>query len=128
VSPAYALEVAASAIVATTDVEKCSTLCTVFGAHDESGPLDIAIDGARQWRIARVHGADLIARPDGTATTVGPAQFDGAVLALLDADDSSTIVAAGAGSLHLAGRVVTLGANDICVASRSADGTWTMES
>ncbi len=128
VAPAYALEVAATAIVATADVQPRSTLCTVFGAHDESGPLDIASGAARLWRITHARGADLIARPDGSAMTVGPAQFDGAVLALLDADDPSTIVAAGAGSLHLAGRVVRLGANDIYVASRSADGTWTMES
>ena len=129
VSPAYALEVPASAIVATADIEIGTSFCTAFGAHEESGPLEIVRDAAeRQWRIAHAHGTDVIARPNGTLMTVGPARFDGAVLVLLGTDAPTTLIAAGAGTLHFAGHEVTLGANDIRVASRNADGTWTMES
>ena len=128
VSPAYALEVPAVAIVATADVASSTTICTAFGADDESGALDIACDAPRLWRIAHAHGADLVARPNGTAMTVGPVRFDGAVVALLGAEEPHTIVAAGAGTLHLAGTEIPLGANAIRVASRGAHGTWTMES
>ena len=129
VSPAYALEVPASAIIATAQVDRRATFCTAFGSQDESGALEIACEpAAQQWRISHEDGADLIARPDGSAITVGPARFDGAVLALLGADTPHTVVAAGAGTLHLAGHAIALGADDVRVAHRAPDGTWTMES
>lgn len=129
VSPAYALQLPAPAVVASATIRGAQTFCTAFGSDLESGPLDVtAGPQPRVWRIAHRTGSDLVARPAGTSVTVGPARFDGAVLAILDAAAPHTVVAAGAGTLHLAGLTVSMGADDIRVARCAPDGTWTMES
>lgn len=129
VSPAYALELPAPAVVATAAITGTTVLCTAFGADDESGPLVIQpLSEPQQWQITHARGTDFVAQPAGSTVTLGPARFDGTVLAVLGGDAPHTIVAAGAGTLHLAGQTRAMGANDINVARRAADGTWTMES
>ena len=128
VSPAYALEVPATAILSSLETVGRTVLCTAFGADDESGPLAIHHDGRHAWRIVHRGGTDLVACPAGESMALGPAQFDGGVLLVRHADDPHTVVAAGAGTLHLAGRQYSLRADDIRVAHRAPDGTWTMES
>ncbi len=129
VSPAYGLEVPASAIVATAETVGSTVLCSVIAADDDAGPITLYRDtDSHSWRISHRCDVDRVARPAGAAVTIGPAQFDGLVLAVLGGDEPHTIVAAGAGVLHLAGRAFTLGADDIRVAIRAPDGTWTMES
>ncbi len=129
VSPAYALEVPASAIIAAADAVGQSTFCTVIGADDESGGIRLLRDPAHDvWRISHSGGTDLVAAPAGHEVTIGPARFDGTVLAVFGVDTPHTVVAAGAGILHLAGHAMALRADDVRVAHRAPDGTWTMES
>jgi Heparinase II/III-like protein/Heparinase II/III N-terminus len=129
VSPAYALELSALAVVTMAAITGTTVLCTAFGAHDESGPLHIQpCSEPQQWQITHARGTDFVARPAGYTISLGPARFDGTVLAVLGGDAPHTIVAAGAGTFHLAGRARAMGANDISVARRASDGTWTMES
>ena len=129
VSPAYALELPALAVVATAAITGTTVLCTAFGAHDESGPLRIQRRSEpQQWQITHARGRDFVAQPAGTTVTLGPASFDGTVLAVLGGDAPHTIVAAGAGTFHLDGRARAMGANEISVARRASDGTWTTES
>ncbi len=129
VSRAYALQEPAHAVIATAGVNAPIVFCTAFGADDESGELRV-VKGplSASWRISHARGEDLVASPFGTAVVLGPARFDGTVLALLGGENPHTIVAAGAGTLHLANRVFQLGTNDICVARCAPDGSWTMES
>jgi Heparinase II/III-like protein/Heparinase II/III N-terminus len=129
VSPAYALELPAVAFVATTQIAGPTVFCTAFGAEDECGELAVRRNAeASCWRIDHANGTDLIARPAGATVTLGPARFDGAVLALLGGENPHSIVAAGQGILHLDGHALTVDADDIRVATRASDGTWTMES
>jgi len=130
VSSAYAHEMRAPALVATARTLGAATLCSVFGSADEAAPSSIVsfstIDDV--WRVSHSRGSDLVARPNGTAITLGPATFDGAAFAVVGEHDPQLIVAAGAGTLHLEGRSSVLGADHIRVARRALDGTWTMES
>ncbi len=129
VSPAYALELPAFAVVSRVESSGDISLCTVFGADDECGPLGITYHTSlAQWHISHRRGEDHVACPKGTTAALGPARFDGAVLAVLGGDEPRMIVAAGSGTVHLAGRAVTLGADDVFVAHRAPDGTWTTES
>lgn len=130
VSPAYALELPASAVVAAATLPAGATLCTAMGASDEGAPTLCVQQGAEAvWRITHRYGADLVARPTADdPVTLGPARFDGRALAVLGAESPHTIVAAGAGTLHLEGRAYPLGGDDVRVARRASDGTWTMES
>lgn len=129
VSPAYALEVPASAIVARAPTSGPTTFCCVLGAADEIGHLQIEVHGAaRAWRVTHASESDLVAAPGGTALQLGPVTFDGTTLALLGGEAPHTIVAAGAGNLQIAGRTYTLGADDIRISRRAPDGTWTMDS
>jgi len=128
ISPAYALEVPAPAIVASGRSLASATFCTAIAADDEAGALEVQHLAPNVWRVLHSAGSDLIARPAGATVALGPARFDGTVLAMLGAEDPHTVVAAGAGTLHLAGRAFTLGADDIQVARLAPDGTWTMES
>ena len=128
-SPAYALECSADAIVASGSTVGAIVLCTAIGADDESGPLDVLHDAAAgSWSIGHRTGADVVACPAGKEVVLGPARFDGAAFALLGGAEPHTIVAAGAGTLHLAGRARAIGADEIRVVHRAPDGTWTMES
>ena len=128
-SPAYALECSADAIVASGSTVGAIVLCTAIGADDESGPLDVLHDAAAgSWSIGHRTGADVVACPAGKEVVLGPARFDGAAFALLGGAEPHTIVAAGAGTLHLAGRAKAIGADEIRVVHRAPDGTWTMES
>ena len=129
VSPAYGLERPATAIVAGAQIAGTTTLCTVFGATDEIEPLQLERDDARSmWRIRHPGGEDVVARPAGLAMTLGPAQFDGAVFAMVNRGADAMLVAAGEGTLHFDGRAIPLGADDLRVAHRASDGTWAMES
>jgi len=129
VSPAYALELEASALVGAATIPTGTTFCTVLGSADEAAPVAIErVGDAPVWRITHRHGADLVASPNSNAVTLGPARFDGNALALLGAEAPHTIVAAGAGTLHLGGRSYSLAGDDVRLARRAPDGTWTMES
>ena len=129
VSPAYGLERPATAIVAHAHIPGSTTLCTVFGATDEAAPLQLERDArASVWGVRHARGEDLIAHPAGRTVTLGPAQFDGAVFAMVNQGADAMIVAAGSGTLHFDGRAFPLGADDLRVARRAPDGTWTMES
>jgi hypothetical protein len=129
VSPAYALELEASAVTAEAMINGPVTLCTVLGASDEAAPHDLERVGTEPvWKVTHALGADFVACPTSGPVTLGPARFDGRVLVLLGAGDPHTIVAAGAGTLHLAGGVHTLAADDVRLARCAPDGTWTMES
>ena len=130
VSPAYACELPASAIVASARTAGAATLCSVLGAEDEAAPDSIVSLSSSNdtWRVIHARGSDLVARPNGTPITLGPATFDGAAFAVVGEHDPQLIVAAGAGTLHLEGRSSVLGADDIRVARRALDGTWAMES
>jgi Heparinase II/III-like protein/Heparinase II/III N-terminus len=128
VSPAYGLELSAPAISARADIATRTTFCSLFAADAEAGPLVLAtVEPSRAWTVSHRDGSDLLGAPRGRALQLGPAQFDGQVLVVLGADDAQTVVAAGAGSLHLAQHQVTLGADDIAIARRAADGSWMME-
>ena len=129
VSPAYALEVPASALVAAAETSGAATFCCVLGAADEIGLLEVKPHGAgRAWRITHATESDLVAAPAGLEVRLGPVTFDGTALALLGEEAPHTIVAAGAGNLQIAGRTYTLGADDIAILRRAPDGTWTMDS
>ena len=129
VSPAYALELEASAVTAETAISGSVTLCTVLGADDEAAPSKLERVGTEPvWRVTHAKGIDFVACPTSGPLSLGPARFDGRVLALLGADEPHTVVAAGAGTLHLAGRAYTLAADDVRLARCAPDGTWTMES
>ncbi|MBC7842757.1 MAG: alginate lyase family protein [Gemmatimonadaceae bacterium] len=128
VSPAYGLEMAASAIIATATTHGSTTFATVIGAGAESGPLALTrTEAPSVWRVTHRSGDDLVACPAGRTLTIGPATFDGTALALLGGDAPQTIVAAGHGTLHLATHRISLGADEICVLRCEADGTWTRE-
>ncbi len=128
VSPAYASEIAAPAVTAAARTTGTTTHCSVFGAEDEIGQLEVTrIGDASTWLVTHAHGRDVVAHPMGRDVTVGPATFDGTALAVLGADVPHTVVAAGAGTLQLAPFRITLGSDDVCVARRAMDGTWTME-
>ncbi len=128
VSPAYGCEFEAPAISASASIARSATLCCVYGSDDEAGVLSLSIvESSRAWTVIHEHGADLVGAPSGRELRLGPARFDGVAMAVLGADAPHTVVAAGAGTLHLESHRVTLGADDICVARRAADGTWTME-
>ncbi|MBC7672488.1 MAG: alginate lyase family protein, partial [Polaromonas sp.] len=127
VSPAYALQLPASAVECRATLAGV-TLCTAMGATDEGAPRLVEQQGVEQiWRIGHRGGADLVACPAGDPLTLGPASFDGRALALLGAESPHTIVAAGAGTLHLEGRAYLLAADDVRLARCAPDGTWTME-
>jgi Heparinase II/III-like protein/Heparinase II/III N-terminus len=129
VSPAYALELPAAAVVADGTVHGHVTVCTAIGAADEGAPEKVEQCGMEPvWRITHRHGDDLVACPAGRDVTIGPARFDGVALAMLGGDAPHTLVAAGAGTLHLAGTSYSLGHDDLRVARRALNGTWTMES
>ncbi|MDZ7631448.1 MAG: hypothetical protein U5K74_08895 [Gemmatimonadaceae bacterium] len=128
VSPAYALQVPAAAMVASSSIEGNATFCSVIAADDEAGPVVVHREAAGSWWVSHRTGNDRIFRPAGATVSNGPASFDGVALAVLGADDPHTIVAFGAGTLHLAGRAFSLGADDIHVARLAPDGTWTTES
>ena len=129
VSPAYALEQHADAIVVAATTSGPTVVCTAISADDEAGPIAVQHDAGRNtWTLTHRGGRDLIAAPAGTPVTLGPVRFDGTVLALIDAEQPHTIVAAGSGTVHLAGQAVTLRANDVFVAHCAPDGTWTTES
>jgi hypothetical protein len=129
VSPAYGFEHKATALIAGATVATGTTLCTVMGSADEAAPLSVEQRGdASVWQITHRHGVDLVACPKSGAVTVGPARFDGNALALLGGEAPHTIVAAGTGTLHLAGRAYSLSADDVRLARCAPDGTWTMES
>ncbi len=128
VSPAYGLEVAASAIIASATSHGHQTFATAFGAEAESGPVAIThTDVASVWRVSHRSGDDLVACPAGRPITIGPATFDGTALALLGGDTPHTVVAAGLGTLHLATQRMNLRADEICVLRRLNTGTWTRE-
>jgi len=128
VSPAYALELEASAVTAEAMINGSVTICTVLGASNEAAPQKLERVGTEPvWKVTYANGTDLVACPTSGPVTLGPARFDGRALALLGADDPHTIVAAGAGTLHLAGRAHTLSADDVRLARCAPDGTWTME-
>jgi Heparinase II/III-like protein/Heparinase II/III N-terminus len=129
-SPAYAREEPATAIVASARAVGSRTYCTAMGSMDESGPLDVTSlsTRSRAWRVTHANGADVVAQPAGELFQLSSVAFDGAALALLGGEEPHTVVAAGAGTLHLAGRQFELGQNDIRVARRAPDGTWMMES
>jgi hypothetical protein len=80
------------------------------------------------WQVAHNGGTDFVARPSGKVISFAGATFDGTAFAILDIDAPHTVIAAGAGTLHLDGRAFTLGADDIRVARRAANGNWLMES
>ena len=130
ISPAYALELPADAIVADAATSGRVTLCTVIGAMDEGAPRELVPVGPAEeaWSVTHAHGQDLVACPGGRPLTLGPVRFDGSALVLLGGTAAHTIVAAGAGTLELAGRAFTLSGDDVRVARRSSEGTWTMES
>ncbi|HYW49606.1 MAG TPA: heparinase II/III-family protein, partial [Gemmatimonadaceae bacterium] len=129
VSPAYALEVPAPAIVASAEITGAACFCSVFGSTDDVGTLDVqAVGDGAAWLVRHDHGQDLVAAPHGRTVQLGPVGFDGTVLALLGGGDPHTIVAAGAGTLQIAGRSYTLGDDDLRIARRATDGTWTMDS
>ena len=129
VSPAYALELEASALTAEAMIAGSVTLCTVLGASDEAAPLELKRVGTEPvWMVTHARGADFVACPTSGPVTLGPARFDGRALVLLGAEDPHTIVAAGAGTLHLCGGVHRLAADDVRLARCAPDGTWTMES
>ncbi len=132
VSPAYALELPAPAITGSGRSAGRQTYCCAIAADGEAGSIAVQSEGHGVWRIVHRAGTDMVALGDAGARTFGPATFDGSqigsLLAVLGADEPHRIVAAGAGTLHLAGQIVTLGANDIHVARRASDGTWTTES
>lgn len=129
VSPAYALQLPATAIVATAMIAGPARFCSVCGADDESGPLSVSEEpGSTSWRVSHNRGSDLVACPAGAPIRLGPATFDGSILVVSPADQPTRVVAAGAGMLHLGSRAIQLGADDICVAHAALDGTWTMES
>jgi Heparinase II/III-like protein/Heparinase II/III N-terminus len=129
VSPAYALELPADAVVASATILGNDTFCTVLSARNETG--DVTVHAEVQpnvWRVTHRNGTDLVARPAGELVTHGGAAFDGTAFAILNMNAPHTVIAAGAGTLHLDGRAFTLGADDIRVARRAANGTWLMES
>ena len=127
-SPAYALELPADAIVASGSTIGSIVLCTAIGADDECGPIVMQHDAvAGTWSLSHRSGGDVVACPAGKEVVLGPARFDGAAFALLGEAEPHTIVAAGAGTLHLAGRATAIGADDIRVVHRTPDGTWTTE-
>lgn len=129
VSPAYAAECAAQALVGTSALRGTTTFCTVFGAEDECGPLALqATDAPAVWRVTHTDGADLVACPGGTPVSVGPVTFDGTALVVANADAPTRVVAVGAGTLHLEGASIPVGVEGTVVARRSANGTWAMES
>ncbi len=129
VSPAYGSEHEATALIAEGTVAAGATLCTVMGSAHEAAPVSVEqLGDASVWRITHRHGVDLVACPTSGPVTLGPARFDGNALALLGGDEPHTIVAAGTGTLHLAGRAYALAADDVRLARRAPDGTWTMES
>jgi hypothetical protein len=129
VSPAYGFEQQATALIARATVAAGATLCTVMGSADEGAPVAVeALADASTWRVTHRHGTDLVARPASGGVTLGPARFDGNALALLGGETPHTIVAAGTGTLHLAGRAYALAGDDVRLARRAPDGTWTMES
>jgi hypothetical protein len=129
VSPAYALELPAPAVTGSAEFTGSTVFCTIIGAEDEVGVPRVEHDErTHTWRVTHRHGVDRIARPAGTAAKIGPVRFNGAALVVCGDDHPRTIVAAGQGTLHLAGHATTLGANDIRVARCAPDGTWTMES
>ena len=105
-----------------------ATFCSVFGAEDEIGQLEVSRTGdGSTWLVTHEHGRDVVAHPRGHDVTLGPASFDGTALAILGADTPHTVVAAGAGTLQLESLRISLGSNDVCVARRAVNGTWTME-
>jgi hypothetical protein len=129
VSPAYGFEHQATALIARGTVASGATLCTVMGAADEAAPMAVEqLGDASVWRITHRHGTDLVARPSSEGLTLGPARFDGNALALLGGDTPHTIVAAGTGTLHLGRSAYSLSGDDVRLARRAPDGTWTMES
>ena len=128
VSPAYALELPAHAIVATAQTTHGGAFCTALGSLAESGPLRVSRrDDARSWVVHHAHGMDIVARPSSVAITIGPATFDGQILLVTGPDAAPRIIAAGAGVLQLPGLRVGLRTDDICVVSRAPDGTWSSE-
>ncbi len=129
VSPAYALEFSATALIGEAAVTGTTTLCTVMGAADECAPLGVSQVGDEPvWRVTHAQGTDLVACPHALGITLGPARFNGRALALLGGDEPHTIVAAGSGTLHLADRAYQLAGDDVRLARRAPDGTWAMES
>ena len=128
VSPAYALEVPAHAIVGTAETTHGAVFCTAFGNPAESGPLRVTRRAdARSWLVHHAQGTDIVARPASVEITVGPATFDGQALLLTGPEGSPRIIAAGAGVLQLPGLRVPLRTDDICVVSRTPDGAWSSE-
>jgi hypothetical protein len=128
ISPAYALEVPAPALVATGRSAATSTFCTAISADDEAGGIAVQQQATNLWRVSHRSGEDLVATPMGAPVTIGPARFDGTVVAVLGGDSPTMVVAAGAGTLHLAGQSFRLGPDDIRVAVLGSAGTWAMES
>ncbi len=127
VSPAYALEVPAPAVVLRGRTAGTTTFCTALGAADECGALRVSHEGS-VWHVTHARGTDTVAHPGGSALTVGAASFDGDVLVHQQVGARETFVAAGAGVFHLDHLRVSLAADDIRVAHRAADGSWLLES
>ncbi len=128
ISPAYALEVPAPALVASGRSAATTTFCTAIAAEDEAGDVAVRRQSNSLWSVSHRSGEDLIAAPMGASVALGPASFDGTVVAVMGGDSPTMVVAAGAGTLHLAGQSFGLGPDDIRVAVIRSDGTWAMES
>jgi hypothetical protein len=128
VSPAYGLELPAPAIVGSARFTGRAAFCCAIADDAEAGPITVQSVRHGVWRIEHRAGHDVIAHGGRDAVTVGPATFDGQMLAVLGVHEPHRIVAAGAGTLHLAGHAIRLGTNDVRVASRAPAGNWIMES
>lgn len=126
VSPAYALQVPAQALVCHGRTAGITTFCTVLAAADECGALHVAQDGQR-WLITHARGTDVVASPRGAKITIGPATFDGNVLVHMRVDAHETVIVAGTGVLELGQHSIRLEADDIRIAHRTADGSWSLQ-
>jgi hypothetical protein len=128
ISPMYACEMPADAIVGRAAISGTSTFCSAIGALRESGRLRVDTGEDRGlWRITHSRGVDLVAVPDGRAIELRQASFNGAMLVLSTVDGSERAIAAGAGELRAGDLHTTLGTDDICVAVRRTDGSWALE-